>query len=40
MVEPFGHHQVYRLAARMPDPFRVNGRAFRGAFAKDMGLAG
>lgn len=40
MVEPFAYHQMYQLAARMPDPCRVNGRAFRRAFSKEMGLAG
>jgi hypothetical protein len=33
-------HRVYQLAARMPDPCRVDGRAFRNAFCKLMGMVG
>lgn len=40
IVEPFLFHQSYRLAARMPDPCRVDRRAFRHAFAKEKGGAG
>lgn len=40
MVEPFLFHENYQLAARMPDAARVDRRAFRAAFADDMGAAG
>lgn len=40
VVEPFFSPQVYSLAARMPDAFRVDRRAFRAAFAPAMGKAG
>jgi hypothetical protein len=40
MVEPFLFHGNYQLAARMPDAARVDRRAFRAAFADDMGAAG
>ncbi len=40
MAEPFLFNQVYQLAAKMPDPCRVYGRAFRQAFAAEMGLSG
>lgn len=40
IVEPFLFHQSYRLAAQMPDACRVDRRAFRHAFAKEMGSAG
>lgn len=40
MVEPFLFHQSYRLAAQMPEACRVDRRAFRHAFAKQMALAG
>jgi hypothetical protein len=40
IVEPFLFHRVYQLAARMPDPCRVDRRAFRNAFCKPMGMAG
>lgn len=40
VVEPFLAPQVYRLAARMPDEFRVDRKAFRAAFGAPMGKAG
>ncbi|WP_200388082.1 asparagine synthase-related protein [Thiocapsa imhoffii] len=40
VVEPFLAPQVYELAARMPDEFRVDRKAFRAAFASPMGKAG
>ncbi len=40
VVEPFLFHRVYRLAAKMPDPCRVDRRAFRQAFCGPMGAAG
>lgn len=40
IIEPFLFHQSYQLAAQMPDVCRVDRRAFRHAFAKEMGLAG
>jgi hypothetical protein len=40
IIEPFFFHRVYQLAARMPDPCRVDRRAFRNAFCKPMGMAG
>lgn len=40
VIEPFLFHRVYRLAAKMPDPCRVDRRAFRQAFSEAMGAAG
>ncbi|MCS4191727.1 hypothetical protein GGP51_003224 [Salinibacter ruber] len=40
MIEPFAFSGTYRLAAKMPDTARVDMRAFRHAFASEMGLAG
>jgi len=40
LIEPFLFNQTYQLAARMPDPCRVNQKAFRHAFAERMGRAG
>jgi hypothetical protein len=40
VVEPFLSPQVYRLAAAMPDRFRVDRKAFREAFARTMAMAG
>lgn len=40
VIEPFFFHRVYQLAARMPDPCRVDRRAFRQAFCGPMGAAG
>ncbi|MCS4040858.1 hypothetical protein [Salinibacter ruber] len=40
VVEPFLFSQSYQLAAEMPDTARINRKAFRNAFAKDMGMAG
>ena len=40
VVEPFLSPQVYGLAAKMPDKFRVDRKAFRAAFGPPMGEAG
>lgn len=40
VVEPFIDNQVYRVAAAMPDQFRVDGKAFRAAFAGSLGRTG
>jgi hypothetical protein len=40
VVEPFLWSKTYRLAARLPDTCRVNRKAFRYAFAGEMGGAG
>jgi len=40
VVEPFLWSKTYRLAARLPDTCRVNRKAFRHAFAGEMGGAG
>ena len=39
-MEPFFSPQVFSLAAKMPDEFRVDRKAFRAAFGPSMGKAG
>lgn len=40
VVEPFLSPQVYRLAATMPDEYRLDRKVLRAAFGRGMGLCG